>query len=460
MKNEELQAAIFNSFEPNIPATPRFYADCMKVRGGNALVTKMVRRLKSSRYENLHYLFTGHLGCGKSSELLHLKDELEKETTFFPVYIDFEEYLDKQDATLEDIFLGMISEIATQCRDKFEIKSKAESYTLFNKLVQFLGGFKVGGEVGLPWDVAKLNIEKLKQNPSLRQQVRKAIEADEKKSLFGELNNFILEIELRLKQETEYTKLVIIADSLEKIKRFEQEESELVSQKKLFIDRAEQMTAIATNIVYTVPLFLYRSHYGTQLQQIYGDNVFTLPMVKIHHRGKFDEPFEMGRLELMEIIKKRLHHTGTTVSEVFETSESEDTDALKYLLKYSGGNIRTLIRLIQKASIEVDEFPINFRAARNSVRGEVRSFAASVRENYWLKLAALELSANQQIENGDDDYSKMLESLAILEYMNGGETETDDDVWYAVNPAIHRTIKFSEAVAELVAQRPAATPSE
>lgn len=45
----------------------------------------------------------------------------------------------------------------------------------------------------------------------------------------------------------------------------------------------------------------------------------------------------------------------------------------------------------------------------------------------------------------------MLESLAILEYMNGDETETDDDVWYAVNPAIRLTIKFQDAVKRLQA---------
>ena len=136
-------------------------------------------------------------------------------------------------------------------------------------------------------------------------------------------------------------------------------------------------------------------------------------------------------------------------------SDEEATDALKYLIKYSGGNIRTFIRLIQEASIEVDELPIDFRAARESVKLEVRSFAASVKEKYWRKLAMLELSTNQQIENDDDDYSKMLESLAVLEYMNGDESDSDDEVWYSVNPAIRRTIKFQEAVANLRTERAA-----
>ena len=446
MDIEEKQIEIYNSFEPNIPASPRYYADCKEARGGSALVKKMIRRLKSTKNSNLRYLFTGHLGCGKSSELLHLTDKLKKETTFFPVYIDFEEYLDVQDATLEDIFLGMISEIAARCRKEFKIRVKEESYSLIKKITDSFSDVSVKGEVGLPFDLAKVNIEKLRQNPSLRQQVRNAIKQDAKKSLFSELNNFIAEIELRLKEKTEFTKLIVIADSLEKIKRFEKnenEEDEIISQKKLFLDKVEQLTGIVTNVIYTVPLSLYRSPYGTQLQQLYGRNVFVLPMVKIHKRGEFDVPFKTGEQELLEIINKRLTHTGTSSDEVF------DRDALNYLLKYSGGHIRSLVRFVQESSISVDELPIDYKAARESVKEEVRSFAASIRESYWVKLAKLELSANQQIENGDDDYSKMLESLAILEYMNGEETEVDDDVWYAVNPAIRLTTKFQKAVEKL-----------
>lgn len=454
MTIEEKQKAIYNAFKPNDPADSRFYADCKEARGGSALVKKMIKMLGNAENENLHYLFTGHLGCGKSSELLHLEKELEKRTTFFPVYIDFEKYLDVQDTTLEDIFLGMISEIAIRCREKFEIKVKHESYSLVKKIAGFFGDFSVKGEVGLPFDIAKLNIEKLRQNPNIRQQVREAIRKDESKSLFTELNNFILEIELRLKQETEFTKLIIIADSLEKIKRFEKDEKdedEITSQAKLFLNKQELLTNIGTNVIYTVPLSLYRSDKGKQLSEAFGTNVFILPMVKIHKRGNFDEPFEIGRQELIEIITRRLKNTQTSIDEVFKS------DALEYLLKYSGGHIRSLIRFVQEALIEVDELPINLTAARKSVREEVRSFAASVREDYWDKLAELELSARQQIKNGDDDYARMLESLAILEYFNGDETETDDDVWYAVNPSIRLTIKFNEARDKLAAQRAAET---
>jgi len=42
MKTEEIQTAIYNAFEPNVPADARFYADCKEARGGSALVKKMI----------------------------------------------------------------------------------------------------------------------------------------------------------------------------------------------------------------------------------------------------------------------------------------------------------------------------------------------------------------------------------------------------------------------------------
>lgn len=456
MKTEEIREKILNAFEPNVPAVSRYYAHTMEARGGSDLVKKIIRRLVGAKNENLRYLFTGHLGCGKSSELLHLRDKLEKEETIFPVYIDFEKYLDKQDTTLEDIFLGMISEIAVICRDKFDIKTKAESYSLIRKISGFFGEISPKAELGLP-AIAKLQFERIKQNPNLRQQIHAAIKDDAKKSLFGELNQFIMEVELHMKQKTSFNKLLIIADSLEKIKRFEKDknsdaEANIESQKKLFIDRAEQLTGIATNIIYTVPLSLYTSTYGTQLQQIYGNNVDSLPMVKVHYRGDFDKPFGEGIKQLKEVINRRLRYIGIKIDEIFEP------EALNYLLAYSGGNIRTLLRLIQESSIWADEFPVNMTAAKQSVGEEVRSFAVSVREEYWKNLAELELSADQQIENGNPAYSKMIESLAVLEYMNGEENPRADKTWYAVNPAIRLTIKFQEAVKKLKAERKKDTP--
>jgi energy-coupling factor transporter ATP-binding protein EcfA2 len=452
MNSSDKLTEVYNAFEPLIPADDPYYEDCREARGGDAIVRKIIQRLIKSKGQSLRFLFTGHLGCGKSSELKHLSKIIKKETTVFPVYIDFDDYLDRQDVDLEDIFLGIITEISTQCKEievksgaKVAITPKQSSYSLLKSVGEFFAGFSVKGEVGLPFDLAKINVEKLKQNPSLRKDIRQAVKGNSKRTLLSELNDLILDLEVQLLGHTEFTKLVVIADSLEHIRKFEDADEGVASQKRFFIDKKEELD-IACHVIYTVPLELCYSSYGTELPEKFGKDVFMLPMVKTHKRGNFDENYEAGWRALKNVINKRLKPIGITIEQTFEA------EALAHLIKYSGGNIRYLIRFIQEASISVDNLPIDFRAARLSVKETVNSFARTVREEYWTMLAKLELSKNQQIENGNDDYAVMLRNLSVLEYINGSEDDDENDVWFAVNPSIRRTVKFQEALENLKSQ--------
>ncbi|MGF1494600.1 MAG: hypothetical protein ACFBSC_19560 [Microcoleaceae cyanobacterium] len=49
-------------------------------------------------------LSTGHIGCGKSTELLRLADDLEKDG-FFVVYFESTEYLEAADVDIVDVML-------------------------------------------------------------------------------------------------------------------------------------------------------------------------------------------------------------------------------------------------------------------------------------------------------------------------------------------------------------------
>lgn len=444
---------IFNAFEPNVPATSKYYWDCKEARGGDHLARQIIRRLDASNGgKPLCFLFTGHIGSGKSSELLHLKEKLEKSTTF-PIYIDFKNYLDEEDSKLEDIFLAIAVEVA----DSLEgLKIDADNFQYFARLLDKVKSYlafdldsveaEFGGDASAV--VAKSNFkvkakaQRLKQNPTAREQIHQAIN-DDKKSLLDELNIFLETARLELKKHTSFNDLVLIADGLEKIEKFDGKSRGLESQRQLFIESQKQLTNVASHIIYTIPLSLYRSpDDGARLRMYYDKDVFVLPMVKIHKRGDFGEPYPKGIEALKEILQKRLGEL--TFEEIFTS------DALQHLIKYSGGNIRNLLRFIQDSVVSTDNFPIDFTIAKKSVGASVRSFAASVKENRWRKLAELELNPRQQIENGDEDYAVMLENTTIFEYMNGDEdSDSEDYVWYAVNPAVRQTLKFQDALKAL-----------
>jgi hypothetical protein len=63
---------------------------------------------------------------------------------------------------------------------------------------------------------------------------------------------------------------------------------------------------------------------------------------------------------------------------------------------------------------------------------------------------------NQQIDNNDADYRRMLEQVSVMEYLNGG----DDDAfaaaepWYAVNPIVRELSQFKLALTALDHETP------
>jgi predicted ATPase with chaperone activity len=60
------------------PEDAQYYIDFTEVRGNN-VVNELKRTVVLSENEPTCQLFTGHIGCGKSTELSRLKTELEQQ---------------------------------------------------------------------------------------------------------------------------------------------------------------------------------------------------------------------------------------------------------------------------------------------------------------------------------------------------------------------------------------------
>jgi predicted AAA+ superfamily ATPase len=69
------------------------------VRGNEDTVAQMFKTISYSDKQT-NQLFTGHRGCGKSTELLRLKARLE-EAGFCVIYFEVDEYLDPNDLIRE-----------------------------------------------------------------------------------------------------------------------------------------------------------------------------------------------------------------------------------------------------------------------------------------------------------------------------------------------------------------------
>ncbi|HLG14137.1 MAG TPA: hypothetical protein VJH03_06335 [Blastocatellia bacterium] len=445
----EILKLVYNECDPHEAASSQKYLDCGEARGDSALTDQFLKHLELAD-DYLKVLFSGHVGCGKSSELVRLRDRLKNPATshrrYFPILLDVSEYLDDFDASLTDILLAIVTELAQTLRDDLGIEIKDNYFAKqFDEVREFLGDLEIKeGEVGLSW--IKVKVQRLKRDPDARRKVREALKP-RLSNILEEINIVFAKARLEVKRigvpmgQQPYDDIVLILDNLEKINTFDEQTDSFQSQREFFLEGYTQLTGLDVHVIYTIPLRLARSIDGPKLVQRY-DRLLVLPMIKVIDRDT-GQPFEAGLECLREILEKRIG--GHPIGDVFEPA------ALEFLLKYSGGHVRNLMTFVQSACTYTDETPIPIAAAQRAVQQSVRTYSTAIPKDHWNKLAELDLSTDKKIDNGDADFLAMLENLSILEYVNGGGEGSFEaaEPWCAVNPVVRELQKFKAAIQEL-----------
>ncbi|AUB37023.1 Serine/threonine protein kinase [Nostoc flagelliforme CCNUN1] len=193
----------------------KYYIDFSSVRGGDILGKLKQKITFFKPNEPTCTLFTGHIGCGKSTELLRLQAELEK-LGFHVVYFESSDDLEMTDVDIADVLLAIARRVS-QSLDKITL----ESPNKFNELLQ--GAWKilnsevtggklkvpVLGDVGLSADKDKLSLSvgigeitsKMKNDPTLREKLNQYL-APQKTKLLEAINQELLEPAIaKLKQQ-------------------------------------------------------------------------------------------------------------------------------------------------------------------------------------------------------------------------------------------------------------------
>ena len=454
---EDALRHIYNACDPYAPATAEYYYDCAEARGSSALSQEFQNHLRLAE-DYLYFLFTGHIGCGKSSELRQLEralsDPTPPYTCYFPILLDVSDYLDDYDASTTDILLAIVTEVADTLRARLGVELKDNYFSKrLNEIKEFfLSDVEINeGELSLGF--AKAKVQRLKKDPTARQQVRKVLEP-KMSTMLEEINIVFDEARLAVKKAKAggqpCADIVLILDNLEKIRKLGGMEEGLESQRELFLEGYTKLTGMKAHFIYTVPLRLVRSADGPQLEQRY-KQPFVLPMIKTIERAT-RQPYEAGVSSMRALLQKRLGKLN--LDQVF------NADALDFLLTYSGGHVRNLMTFVQNACTYVSKLPITLTAAQKAIQQTVRTYSTAIPEHHWEKLARLDASPDQNIPNGDGDYLVMLENLSVLEYINGGSEDPFAlaEPWYAVNPIVRQLQKFKAAAQQLRddAQRPPA----
>jgi hypothetical protein len=455
MSDSDILNILLNNCDPYTPANKTFYVDCSNVRGGSVFADSLCEML-SQNEGRVHALFTGHIGCGKSSELENLKLQLEQKTPFesmkrfLPVLVDMSQYLDEYDVTATDILLAIVAELADALREAEEIELQ-DPYLKrrWEKLKTFLGSEVDATEGELSWGWGKTKVQRLRTDPTAREKVRQQL-VPETRNLLEEINRVFVAARTILKTHPpkeggeRYSDFVLILDNLEKIQRLADNEQGEASHRALFIESAPQLTGLNAKIVFTVPLSLVRAE-AKQLELLYSSVPTVLPMIKTEKREPLHEPFEPGIRKLEEILLKRMP-PGVTLTDVFEA------DALESLIYFSAGHVRSLMVYLREAiPLAKRKLPLTVDIIETAIAKEVSVVEPSLRNSDWLLLAELELSPRQRWDNHLPEQRRLLDNVYVLEYINGGKDKKLRSMapWYAVNPVLREQYGFEDAMKAL-----------
>ncbi len=389
----------YRACKPDQPlehADDPWYVDLTPARPKHRAADELRKRITftgTDGYE--HILFTGHRGCGKSTELHTLKEQLRRERVL-PVFINVLELLDPNDIQAVDLLIRIVGCVAGELA-KHEID--VDSETLKDVLAWMHDSeivketeTKRGASVGV---VAKLfetvGLE-IKAGGERRSIVRQTI-SKRLSSFRLQLLDFIGAARKAVAKHQDFDDFAVIVDSLEHIV-FDEGAHGASTHQRLFVDQGDLLRAIPCHVIYTVPVSLQT------LENLHNDwgKLVNLPMID----AKTDE----GRAALCEVCKRRID-----IAAIFEK-----TPDFERLVAMSGGSIRDLLRMLGDAVIGAS-------GARVTTE-DTDAALDEIRKDFDRLLHQSHLDALAQVERGehiDDDamLSKLLNLRLVHEYENG-----------------------------------------
>lgn len=391
---------------------------------GVSWVDRLAARVELAGRKPAFELFTGLLGSGKSTELRRLVRRLAKHQ-FLVVLADAEDFLDLANPVdipdLLSVIVYQTERVVLEKEGKDPEAAQEDGY--FQRFWSWLKSRDAElskAEFGIP-SGPKLVYE-IKARPQLRERVRQTIAAH-----FTEfLKDVRAELEVLQSRTTAlgFGGLVVIFDSLEKLRGTSQNwDLVLNSAERVFTSGASYLR-LPVHVIYTVPPALLTRC---------AEPVEFMPMIKL--RDRLGIGSEAGHAAARELVRRRVPDPA-----LCEILGAECEERLAEMIRWSGGYPRELVRLLQTA-IAQPALPLTAESW-GRIGGELRgTYRLLVPSSAYSWLA--EVAATHALSIQDDDHRPiadlMLRNNAVLHYLN-------EEPWFDLHPAVYEIPGVREAI--------------
>jgi len=421
-------------YEEPIDENSPFFVDTAEARGHfsfnriykSLFIDPISMSFKTTPPNRSYQLFLGHRGCGKSTELRRLSHKLHHGDRFFVIFLDALTHLDINNLRYADILLALAASLSAKLKQE-EISISDEYLEplrkWFDERVEkhehtkdYAADIKTGvkAKTGLPF-IADLFAEittSFKVGSTYKEEVRTVL--TNSFSQFARAFNILLSAANEaVTKQNKGQALLFVIDGTD---RLNQQDSQ-----RFFIEEAYQLQQIEGNFIYCAPIQL--SHEEGQVNELF--KTFILPMVKVRQKNDPTRIEDAYRI-LRSLIYRRIH------ANLFDTEET-----VNYLIDYSGGNPRHLIRLLDYAYQDAEDEIIDTAAAQKAVKHLSSDLRKILNTDDYVLLARID-SSDEEIN--DDKVRHLLYNLALLEY---------NDYWRLSHPVVRTLKAYQDAIANL-----------
>ncbi len=356
-----------------------------------------------------HYnpiLFFGHRGAGKSVELWRLKEYLQQPGLFDVVYMDSDSEFNYGQFRWEDFFLLMMNAINRKADPEDKklfggLRDMAKMWLGVSDIVEEVSRAQSGsGAVAKDenWLLESMGDRETfkkvySENTSTARQIRLTIN-NNPPAVASAISDMV-DLLRKKAQGKGFRDVLFIFDGTEKI--------DFSQYEKLFLNNVAAMQGLGSRLICGVPIAARHKLQGSLTRNLYDDVM--LPMY--HLEG--DDHYQL----FGEIITKRVD------KDVFLEDE-----ALKHLVRKSGGSPRQLLQVFEKSL---------FRSRGAKVTLDIAQRATTeLGKKTWEDLSPQEIALLQRVKQGDnrwertDTHLELLDELVLMKY-NGS---------VAVNPLL------------------------